>query len=95
MSAGYAPEDHDGLQDAWADERANVLPPTLEEAYAEGRKDERQQLEPVVAALEFLLLAILTRADSDYLFRAVSRADAALRFAMPGWTPPVPRAMPA
>lgn len=46
-----------------------------------------------VEALEYLFLAIVTRADSDYLFRAVNRADEALRAAMPGWTPPVPMAM--
>lgn len=34
----------DGLTTEEAAELANVLPPTLEEAYAEGRKDEREEL---------------------------------------------------
>ena len=34
----------DGLNTEEAAELANVLPPTLEEAYAEGRADEREEL---------------------------------------------------
>jgi hypothetical protein len=62
----------------------------LNDAYAAGRKDEREDLEPAVEALEYLFLAIVTHADSDYRFRAVKRAEEALMKVMPGWTSPVP-----
>lgn len=82
--------------------RAALSTPTVPAAEAPSQKaiqlrqaDERgdealQRAHKLEEALEYLFLAIVTRADTDYLFRAVNRADEALRMSMPGWTPPVP-----